>query len=80
MKAVVIRAYGGPDELKFEDRPDPIAGPGEVRINVAATSVYPFDIKLLSGRRRVLRGSSYCSPDVLINSEVNQCANEIESR
>jgi NADPH:quinone reductase-like Zn-dependent oxidoreductase len=49
MRAAVIHAYGGPDELKFEDRLDPIAGPGEVRINVAATSVTPFDIKLRSG-------------------------------
>jgi len=52
MKAVVIRAYGGPEELKFEERPDPIAGPGDVLVRVAATSVNPFDIKLRSGQMK----------------------------
>lgn len=32
MKAAVIHAYGSPDELKFEDMPDPSPGPGEVLI------------------------------------------------
>jgi NADPH:quinone reductase-like Zn-dependent oxidoreductase len=49
MKAVVIRAYGGPDVLKFEERPDPIPGPGAVLVRVAAASVNPFDWKLRSG-------------------------------
>ena len=52
MKAVVIRAYGGPEQLKFEERPDPILGQGEVLIKVAATSVNPFDIKLRSGQMK----------------------------
>ena len=52
MKAVVIRAYGGPEELKFEEWPDPVAGPGEVLIRVAATSVNPFDWKVRSGAYR----------------------------
>jgi NADPH:quinone reductase-like Zn-dependent oxidoreductase len=49
MKAVVIRAYGGPEELKFEERPDPVHGPGEVLVRVAATSLNPFDWKIRSG-------------------------------
>jgi NADPH:quinone reductase-like Zn-dependent oxidoreductase len=49
MKAVVIHAYGGPEQLKFEDRPDPIPGPGDVLIKVVATSVNPFDLKIRSG-------------------------------
>src|SRR5215469_5580822 len=52
MKAVMIRAYGGPEELKLEERPDPIAGPGEVLIKVVASSVNPFDIKLRSGQMK----------------------------
>lgn len=50
MKAVVIRAYGGPEELKFEDHPDPMAGPGEVLVRVVATTVKPINVKLRSGR------------------------------
>jgi NADPH:quinone reductase-like Zn-dependent oxidoreductase len=49
MKAVVIRAYGGPEELNLEERPDPAPGTGEVLVRVAATSVNPFDWKIRSG-------------------------------
>jgi NADPH:quinone reductase-like Zn-dependent oxidoreductase len=49
MNAVVIRAYGGPEQLKFEELPDPMAGSGQVLVKVAATSVNPFDLKMRSG-------------------------------
>jgi NADPH:quinone reductase-like Zn-dependent oxidoreductase len=49
MKAAVIHAYGWPDELKFEDMPDPSPGPGEVLIRTAATSINPLDVKVRSG-------------------------------
>jgi len=49
MKAAVIHAYGSPDELKFEDMPDPSPGPGEVLIRTAATSINPLDLKVRSG-------------------------------
>jgi NADPH:quinone reductase-like Zn-dependent oxidoreductase len=49
MKAVVIRKYGGPEELKFEDFPDPVLAPGEVLVKTYATSINPFDIKIRSG-------------------------------
>jgi NADPH:quinone reductase-like Zn-dependent oxidoreductase len=45
MKAVVIHQYGGPEVLKFEDYPDPVPGPGEVLVRVAAASVNPIDYK-----------------------------------
>ncbi len=49
MKAVVVRQYGGPEVLKFEDYPDPVAGPGDVLVRVAATSVNPIDYKRRAG-------------------------------
>src|SRR5271155_5306447 len=49
MKAVVVHQYGGPEVLKFEDYPDPVPGPGEVLVRVAATSVNPIDYKRRAG-------------------------------
>ena len=49
MKAVVIHQYGGPDVLKYEDMPDPVAGEGEVLVRVSAASVNPIDYKMRSG-------------------------------
>jgi len=49
MKAVVIHEYGGPEVLKFEEYPDPVPGPGDVLVRVAATSVNPVDYKRRAG-------------------------------
>ena len=49
MKAVVLREYGGPEKLKWEEMPDPVAGEGEVLVRQSATSVNPVDWKMRSG-------------------------------
>ena len=49
MKAIVVHEYGGPEVLKFEQYPDPVPGPGEVLVRVAATSVNPIDYKRRAG-------------------------------
>jgi NADPH:quinone reductase-like Zn-dependent oxidoreductase len=49
MKAVVLHEYGGPDKLKYEDVPDPVANEGQVLVRLAATSVNPIDYKMRSG-------------------------------
>ena len=49
MKAIVVHQYGGPEVLKFEEYPDPVAGPGEVLVRVAAASVNPIDHKRRAG-------------------------------
>ena len=49
MKAIVVHHYGGPEVLKFEEYPDPVAGPGEVLVRVAAASVNPIDYKRRAG-------------------------------
>ena len=49
MKAIVVHQYGGPEVLKFEEYPDPVAGAGEVLVQVAAASVNPIDYKRRAG-------------------------------
>lgn len=49
MKAVLLHEYGGPDKLKYEDAPDPVANEGQVLVRVAATSINPIDYKMRSG-------------------------------
>src|SRR5476651_1444447 len=49
MKAIVIHEYGGPDVLRFEEYPDPVLGPGEVLVRVAAAGVNPIDFKRRAG-------------------------------
>jgi len=49
MKAIVVYQYGGPEVLKFEEYPDPVPGPGEVLVRVAATSINPIDYKRRAG-------------------------------
>jgi NADPH:quinone reductase-like Zn-dependent oxidoreductase len=49
MKAIVVHQYGGPEVLKWEEYPDPVPGPGEVLVRVAAASVNPIDYKRRAG-------------------------------
>jgi NADPH:quinone reductase-like Zn-dependent oxidoreductase len=49
MKAIVVHQYGGPEVLRFEDYADPVVGPGEVLVRVAAASVNPIDYKRRAG-------------------------------
>ncbi len=44
MRAVVITKHGGPGVLEVQERPDPVLGPGEVRIDVAAAGINFADI------------------------------------
>lgn len=39
MKAIIIREFGGPEVLRWEDVPTPAPGPGEVLVQVHAVSV-----------------------------------------
>lgn len=44
MRAVTLPSYGGPEVLTLADVPAPVAGPGEVLIEVAATAVNRADL------------------------------------
>ncbi len=52
MRAVVLHKYGGPDELKWEELQDPVAGAGEVLVRVSSSSVNPVDYKMRSGEAK----------------------------
>ena len=49
MKAMLLTAHGGPEKLVLGDAPDPIAGPGEVVVDVHAASVNAADYKVRLG-------------------------------
>jgi hypothetical protein len=58
MKAVVVHKYGGPEELKFEEFPDPVPGADEVLVRVAATSINPsISCGVLEPQKMLLRSS-----------------------
>ncbi|WP_262851493.1 NAD(P)H-quinone oxidoreductase [Mumia quercus] len=44
MRAVVVKEPGGPEALNVVDLPDPVAGPGEVVIDVVAAGVNRADV------------------------------------
>lgn len=44
MKAIVMRAHGGPDVLRYEEAPDPEPGPGDVLVHVRACALNHLDI------------------------------------
>ncbi len=49
MKAIVVRAFGGPEVLRLEDAPDPRPGPGQVVVRVHAAGVNPVETYLRAG-------------------------------
>lgn len=49
MKAILARAFGGPEVLKLEEVPDPKAGPGQVRVRIHAVGVNPYDTYMRAG-------------------------------
>jgi NADPH:quinone reductase-like Zn-dependent oxidoreductase len=52
MKAIVLHAYGSPQNLHYEDVPDPAPKAGELLLRVHATSVNPVDWMHRSGALR----------------------------
>src|SRR3712207_4046567 len=49
MRAVVIPEHGAPEVLRVEERPEPSAGPGEVRIRVKAAGINFADLMARAG-------------------------------
>ena len=55
MKAIVLRSYGSPDVLQYEDIEKPTAADDEVLLKVRAASVNPLDWRLMRGEPYVIR-------------------------
>src|ERR1700749_4636364 len=49
MKAVLFEKHGGPEVLHLAEMPDPVAGPGEIVVDVHAASVNAADYKVRLG-------------------------------
>lgn len=50
MKAIRAHQFGGPEQLRYEDAPDPQVQAGQVQIRVRAAGINPADLVRLSGR------------------------------
>lgn len=49
MRAVVLRGYGGRDQLRVEDLPDPQPGPADVVVRMAASGLNRLDVFVRQG-------------------------------
>jgi NADPH2:quinone reductase len=49
MKAAFFRATGAPDVIEYGDLPEPICGPDQCKVKVAAVSVNPIDTYIRNG-------------------------------
>ena len=58
MKAIEITQYGAPEVLRAGERPDPVAGAGEVLIRVSASGVNRPDVLQRTGNYPVPPGAS----------------------
>jgi NADPH:quinone reductase len=54
MKAILVRQFGGPDVLKFEELPTPKPAAGQVLVKIHAAGVNPADTYARSGNYAIL--------------------------
>ncbi len=54
MKSMRAHQFGGPEQLRFEDAPDPQPQAGQVQIRVRAAGINPADLVRLAGRLQPL--------------------------
>ena len=52
MRTIEVTRFGGPEVLKLRERPDPVAGLGQVVVDVAAIPLLWLDTALRSGKGR----------------------------
>jgi NADPH:quinone reductase-like Zn-dependent oxidoreductase len=56
VRAVGLNRYGGPEVLEVVELPDPLPGPGQVRVRVHAATVNPTDTLMREGAQAALIG------------------------
>ena len=59
MKAIRAHSFGGPEVLQLDDVEDPVAGPGEVVIDVRAAGVNPADAYMRLGTYSIVPDLPY---------------------
>lgn len=50
MKALAATEYGRPQDLRIIDLPVPMAGPGQIQVHIAATTINPTDLRVITGQ------------------------------
>ena len=55
MRALVCKEFGPPENLIVEDVPEPVAGPGQILISVAAACINFTDVLSTGGRSQLAR-------------------------
>jgi NADPH2:quinone reductase len=50
VKAILCTHFGGPDDLVLADLAEPVAGPGEVLVKIAAVGLNFFDTLIIAGK------------------------------
>jgi NADPH:quinone reductase-like Zn-dependent oxidoreductase len=56
MKAYYSKAYGNSEASAFGELPDPVAGPGQMLVEIKAVSINPVDWKIRRGDARMVTG------------------------
>ena len=54
MRAIVAHAIGPPEDLKIDQMPDPVPGPGEVLVDMKATAVNFPDLLVIEGKYQII--------------------------
>jgi NADPH2:quinone reductase len=53
MRAAIVREYGPPENVRIEELPDPVAGPGQVLVDVHAAAVNYPDVLIVANRYQI---------------------------
>ena len=70
MKAVVFAGAGGTEVVKVQERPDPVAGKGEVVVESVYAGVNPADLAQMAGKYPVPLGSPKDIPGLEVSGRV----------